>query len=373
MARLKTTDEYKAEVKETYPNIDVLGEYKGGRKKILHKCILCGHKREVTPNSLFQTKYGCPKCAHITNGQKQMRTHEQFILELKEINPKIEILSEYQGNNEKISCRCLVDGYQWNTTPSKLINAKHGCPKCGGSLKISNEEFLRRVEIVNPNITMLESYVNDSAKILASCNCCKHQWKISPSHIYSGRGCPKCAQAKKRDAFAKSQEKFESELSIVNPNIEVIGEYTNSNTKIQCKCKICGKTWSALPTNLLKGKGCPRCAASNGEKNIEKWLLRNSIKYIAEATFDDCRFKHKLPFDFYLPDLNICIEYDGYQHFYPVRYKGMTSFDADAAFAMQKERDEIKNNYCKNNNIHLIRIPYWRYSNIPDILEKHIS
>ena len=81
-----------------------------------------------------------------------------------------------------------------------------------------------------------------------------------------------------------------------------------------------------------------------------------------------------MPFDFYLPEYNVCIEYDGIQHFEPTRFnKKMTIEEANDNFIQQKFRDEIKNNYCKNNNIKLLRIPYTEYDNIEKIINKYLS
>lgn len=90
--------------------------------------------------------------------------------------------------------------------------------------------------------------------------------------------------------------------------------------------------------------------------------------------FLDCCNIKPLPFDFYLPEYNVCIEYDGIQHFEPTRFnKKMTIEEANDNFIQQKFRDEIKNNYCKNNNIKLLRIPYTEYDNIEKVINKYLS
>ena len=88
-----------------------------------------------------------------------------------------------------------------------------------------------------------------------------------------------------------------------------------------------------------------------------------NISYIPQYKFDDCRFYRTLPFDFYLPKYNICIEYDGQQHYEIVEHFG--GFDK---FVDTKIRDTIKSEYCKKNNIKLIRIPYWELDNIEKII-----
>ena len=99
--------------------------------------------------------------------------------------------------------------------------------------------------------------------------------------------------------------------------------------------------------------GCPFCKESKGEKIIKNFLIDNNISFEQQKKFDDCKYKLKLPFDFYLSELNICIEYDGLQH-----YKCIKIFGGEKNFNLIKKRDEIKNDYCEKNNINLIRIKY---------------
>lgn len=112
----------------------------------------------------------------------------------------------------------------------------------------------------------------------------------------------------------------------------------------------------------------PRCSISTGEKSIRSWLIENDIKFIPEYTFIDCRDQRVLPFDFYLPDKNTIIEYDGKQHFEKNDYWG-----GESALRIVQHHDRIKNNYCSSNNINLIRIPYWDFKNIPMILSKELA
>ena len=92
-----------------------------------------------------------------------------------------------------------------------------------------------------------------------------------------------------------------------------------------------------------------------------KWFTRNKKR------FKDCKDIKTLPFDFYLPYYNICIEFDGWQHY------NMTKHDTSEKFEIRKKHDIIKDEYCKNNNMYLIRIPYWEYKNIDNILHTEIN
>ena len=116
------------------------------------------------------------------------------------------------------------------------------------------------------------------------------------------------------------------------------------------------------------GFRCPECQHFKGEDKISKSLSMNNIYYISQYVFSDCRYKKVLPFDFYLLDYNVCVEYQGIQHYEPVEY-----FGGEKAFIKQQLKDQIKRDYCKDKNIKLIEIPYWDFDNIESILQKELN
>ncbi|MFA5586210.1 MAG: hypothetical protein WDA02_06645 [Saccharofermentanales bacterium] len=103
----------------------------------------------------------------------------------------------------------------------------------------------------------------------------------------------------------------------------------------------------------ISGIGCSSYNDSKGEKLIYKILIDNNIKLKKQKTFKDCKDKILLKFDFYLTDYNICIEFDGLQHFKPFELWG-----GEMEFKNIQRRDQIKNEYCSKNNIKLFRIKY---------------
>ena len=82
-------------------------------------------------------------------------------------------------------------------------------------------------------------------------------------------------------------------------------------------------------------------------------LELKKVKFKPQYTFDDSKYILPLPYDFYLPERNMCIEFDGEQHFRPVEF-----FGGEDAFKLRKKKDKIKNEYCEKNNIYLLRIKY---------------
>lgn len=143
----------------------------------------------------------------------------------------------------------------------------------------------------------------------------------------------------------------------------------NGNSKYWVKCD-CGKEYEIYASNLTQGctTSCGCVKESHGEQKIREILIKNNIDFINQKKFKDFKYSdtHGTPkYDFYLPDFNTCIEYDGEQHFKPV-----FNFDTEESFKIRKQHDLEKNKYCFDHDIKLIRIPYTKYSTltINDIL-----
>lgn len=111
----------------------------------------------------------------------------------------------------------------------------------------------------------------------------------------------------------------------------------------------------------MQGYGCPICSESKGEIEVREWLENHNITYKRQHRFADLK---KYPYDFYLPDFNLLIEYNGIQHYEEVPYfhRSPSSFDG------QLTRDRIKKEYAEKNGIKLLVIPYWEFKNIDKIL-----
>lgn len=191
------------------------------------------------------------------------KTHEQFIEEMKEKHPNIEVLGKYINSRTKIICVCLIDYEIWEAVPYDLL--RYGCSVCSGK-KRNHYSFIKELNKINPNIKVLDRYKGIHDNIKCKCEICGHIWNAEPNGLlHKNSGCPQCVINKK----TKTHEGFIKELSIINPNIEVLGKYINSSTPILCRCKIDGYEWSPKPNDLLSGKGCLQCAirSNRGENN----------------------------------------------------------------------------------------------------------
>jgi hypothetical protein len=120
-------------------------------------------------------------------------------------------------------------------------------------------------------------------------------------------------------------------------------------------------------TGYLDFLGCDSYRTSYGERKIQEFLLSNKIEFIREKKFKTCLNTKELPFDFYLPDYKICIEYDGEHHYHVVsKYGGVEYLEK------VKINDKIKTDWCINNEIRLIRISYKQKSKIEKILNSFL-
>ena len=189
-------------------------------------------------------------------------------------------------------------------------------------------------------------------------------------NLCAGHRCKLCANKLRGDHLRLSPDQVEEITNATNGNkLLNKDDYKNSSTRnLQVLCGKCGKNVyiTSLSSYLNGQTKCRKCslAESKGEERISHYLDNNSVKYEREKKFLDCTDIHCLPFDFYLPDYNIIIEFDGKHH-----YEAIHGQDA---FENVCRHDSIKDRYCADNGIEIIRIPYWDYCNIENILNKRL-
>ena len=140
-----------------------------------------------------------------------------------------------------------------------------------------------------------------------------------------------------------------------------IEPYQGMNHKILIKHIKCGFIWGITPNNIKLGKGCPKCnkKVSKGEQKIIKWLNENNIKY--KSQYSIIIENHHLLIDFYLPDYDLYIEYNGEQHYHPIKH-----FGGENKLELQKRNDNLKRGLLKNK---LLEIPYTYFDKIEQILK----
>lgn len=361
----RTKNEYIEELKNINPNIEIVGEFKNISTKATFTCKICDNVWTTMPEVTLRGS-GCPRCGNKRIGEKLSKTHEQYLEEVDKLGINIEVIEHYRGTSTKIKHRCKIDGYIWEVSPTRILNGSR-CPLCCTPYKINHELYLLKIANSNPNVLPIEEYKGASVKILHKCLLCNNEWKTMPQLILRGCGCPECGKYKISQRLLKGHDEYVSELNKLNPDVIVIDKYVNCATPIKHRCKIDNYEWYAPPSYMLSGCKCPSCCNSKGEFEVKSWLESKNIKYVTQKKFEDCKDKRCLPFDFYLPDYNLCIEYDGEQHYRPVGFGCKDNDLVDNRFELTKYHDAIKTEYCETKGIRLIRIPY--FDNVKEKLD----
>jgi len=292
----------------------VLGKYVKTDVKIKMRHNTCGHQYEVTPNK-FQQGRRCPKCY----GNKE-RTLESFREEIKNLPDG----DEY----ELLSVECKD-----NKTPMEFFH------------KICGEKFKK------PTVGFL---TNPKNKANTRCPICSRQYQVinHPNRLSY------------EDVKKIVETKHSGEYKLLSDNYK--------NTKSLIKILHIGGCGRDFDTDIdhfkRKDYKCPRCNESVGEQRVRKVLESRNIEFIQQYRFKDCRDKNPLPFDFYIPAYDLCIEFDGIQHYEKANF-GSYAADLDTI----QLHDEIKTNYCLDNNIGLIRISYKDFDNLEKVLKKDLN
>lgn len=253
-------------------------------------------------------------------------------------------------------------------TPHQHIHAKNGCKHCAikklqtFQTKTHDDFICQATEIHNSQYEYLTRYVSAHIKIKMRHILCGHVFDQTPNaHLSHKRGCPKCGIEKRTNALKKHHDDFIKQANKIHNNQFVyLDKYVSDSKKITMRHILCGHIFKQKASCHLQGNGCPNCHTSKGEKMIKRWLEERNVVFLYQHKFAECfnpKTNRMLKFDFYLPNHNTAIEFDGLQHYQPVRFFGkMSKEQADLAFSKQKELDHIKNEFCKKNNIELVRI-----------------
>ena len=311
---------------------------------------------------------GCRECGLISTSVK-LRFDNAFFIE-KAI--------DFHGEIYDYTKVVYINSY----TPVKVICKKHtefsvvpyahwrgsGCPICSREASNRNqskstEQFIEDAVSVHGDEYdySLVDYINSSTVIKVICK--KHkEFNTVPSRHLQGAGCPKCYKGV-RLTKEEMIENFEKKHNYKFDYTKMV--YVNNYTKITIICPVHGD-FPQTPANHAMGTGCPQCRSSKGERAVHRFLGSVGVNYTIQKMFEDCRSplqNHRFPFDVYLPDYNICIEYDGEMHYHVTEY-----FGGEEKLKSTQTNDAIKTAYCLSNNIPLLRIPYTEFKNIDNIL-----
>lgn len=303
--RKKTHQEFLDEVKRKNAHVVIIGEYTRDVDKVEVECVYCHRRFYMTASSILAGKK-CEPCAHKMASRKTTKTHEQFIEQMYNINPDVKIVGQYIRAKKPIECFCLIHNKTFFSAPTHLLRKQCGCPDC----------------------------ISDGIKA----------------------------------RLMKPHDQFVSELMNINPNIEPLEQYRGASRKIKFHCKKCNNTWDTTPGPLLAGYGCPFCYESHGEKDIVRFLDKNGYEYKRQMKFPNVLRgvgNHPLSYDFYIPSLNLLIEYQGEFH----DYRESNVIQTKEAYEIQHEHDKRKRKFAKENNYNLLEIWYKDKHRIDEVMK----
>ena len=266
------------------------------------------------------------------------------------------------NNTKRMYCLCDCDCGNKNIVRGAwdLRNKYTELTSCGCTVKErSIKLFGKEINGLKfGRLKVLETYW-DSTPPKVKCQCdCGNIIITNKNDVQGGhtRSCGCLNREITSNYFTKDWSNYVSETGV--KMIKPLYQNNKQQWIWECVCPLCGKSFEALPIKIFNNHttscGCKRL--SSGERVIETILNKTGFDYIKQYSFDDCKYKYKLKFDFAIFSDNhllFLIEYDGIQHFKPV-----SIFGGKDAFVETQIRDNIKTDYCNQNNISLLRLNY---------------
>ena len=299
------------------------------------------------------------------------------------LNVRVKDLAE--NAKIRISATCDYCGEEYNPIFGNLIRCrktieKDACENCK-RIKASEVTLLNNSKRLIPIaaeickksgyrlLTTEEEYTGIRMTVRIYCEKHGEQCVSLMAILNSGAGCPKCAIERVAAKNTLDKDYVKQYIDSINGN-ELLNkeDYKSSkiyNLNIRCACgNIFTTSFDCYTRGVQRCYSCS-CRESSSERKIRSLLDGCKIEFVRECKFEDCRDTLPLPFDFYLPNYNLCIEFDGRHHYEPIF--------GEKQHESTVKHDKIKNQYCKDNNITLLRIPYWEGNNIEDIITKQLN
>lgn len=353
-------------------------------------CDYCGNTydmeyKDYTKKYLNGNKCTCKSCIHkkISENTLQDRSEKAMDAFYKKCSflgfTPVTKKEEYTNMHMQVYYICPKHGLQ-HEDYSGFMKSKTGCNRCGyliaGKILSKDEDEVKQiVESKNNNILLNPGdYINcGMSNLKIRCGSCGNIFVTSLSSIQNSNGaCFKCSVKNLGRQQALSISEVEARVNSVGGNILLNSrEYiSNGKSNLKILCGTCGENIFKVSLSNYEYDGKTRCSicskrTSQGELIISNFLDNNGISYETEKRFDDCCDKKPLPFDFYLPDYNMAIEFDGQHHFEPIY--GYERLE------ITKKHDNIKNDYCCSHGIDILRIPYYDGRKIESILSRELK
>lgn len=371
------TESFKNKVDElTKGEYELLGEYTKTHDKTTFKHLKCNREFEMKPHN-FLAGQRCPHCRYQSVKRGGKKTFDPVAKEVAQLSKgEYKVLPPYVNSKTKMEFIHLSCGNHFKMKFNAFQQGQR-CPICASKHRsklrtMTNAEFVKRVESTWGNeYTLLSEYINSDTPIKVKHNKCGNIYMTRPADFIRGHGCLKCSYIERAPKIGVNQR---TPLSEVKKGIkDILGDqyvvlakdsdYKGNRQHISIKHLTCGHVYKARYSDIsYSHTGCPYCALhakiSKGEHTI-LCLLQDYFGFTQDNDFyygyviPDLKYKNNLHFDFWLPKQRVAIEYGGEQHYKPIPFWGGKN-----GFEKRVTRDHLKDQYCKDNHITLIRIPY---------------
>lgn len=327
--------------------------YTKNSNKVRIKCNTCELIFDQTPASHIGKKSGCPRCAGA------LVTTDSFVQKARSLHGSTYDYSKvvYNTATTDVIIICTIHG-QFLQTPNHHLSG-HGCHICGGSKPHTRETFIERAHAVHGigryDYSAVTS-VNGKIGITIECNICSNVFIQDASSHLAGHGCSVCHHTKIGAIRRHTKEYFvalaESKRGAGRYDYSMVN-YIDSHTKVLIKCNTCMNTFEQVPISHTKKHGCPYCNESRGEKYIATALDLATVKYDRQSILPATLKK----FDFYVPIVDLYVEFQGIQHFQVVNH-----FKSVEGFIKRLASDLLKMNWTLTNDHKLLSM--WRNETI---------
>lgn len=309
----------------------------------------------LTPLAHFWSTYGCAKCDYEIPRAKRFNIALERARQIHGDKYDYSRIN-YVNSSEKVEIVCPIHGSFWQ---SMFSHSKDGneCPKCSKDKeRVTLDEFIARSRKLHcdkdsydkTNYSVLQDEVTITCKVHGDYT------QRANSHL-AGYRCRKCHI----DEYLLSKEQFVRNAKEVHGDAYDYSKvvYKGNKVPVEIDCKKHGAFWIKPNAHVASRGRCPRCAQSNGEEFVETFLLKYNFKYVRQYVIKPFRYRY----DFFLPDHNLFIEYNGLQHYKPIDF-----FGGEKTFLSTQERDEHKKDIVRNNKGKLLIVPH-TFNTVPAV------
>lgn len=338
---------------ENLRNLEVVGEYTTSRNQISVRCEIHNHTYTVRASALLEGS-GCPECVRLNP-----KSTDTFIDELRIVSPTLTVVGEYINNKTKIDIHCNVCVHDNQSYPYDLLSGV-GCPNCFKLSRYKTTgTFKNEVSQINPSVELVSEYLNNKTIVELRCVDCGHIWSALPNNIRNGKlNCPNCKDITKSysefiNDFLIANPHDASEYEFYEDT------YSGYKNPVLVKHS-CGYVYTANESRkmIIGGFRCPICkrnmstGASLSLKTLEQL---GTVDIQLEKTFDDLVDILPLKYDFYvhLNEKELLVEYNGEQHYKPNSNFHVTEDD----WLKRQEHDKTKKEYAISNSKYYLEIP----------------